>query len=74
MQSFDSVRELGNGKRFNTGRTNTMCVNNGPDDNSAKKSHETEENKEADIRILTKEEVNEQIRNLIGHSQDSEKF
>ena len=67
LRPFDSVHELRNGERFKTGRTNTMCVSNGPDVNSAKNSLETDENEEADIRSLTKEVKSKSGTSLATH-------
>ena len=43
-----------------------MRKNNGPEGNSAMNSNDTHKNEESEIRTLTQEEINEQIKSFIA--------
>ena len=65
MQTFVSISELRNGKRYNTGKKTTMSESSSSKGSRAVNSHETSKNEGPEIRALTQEEVNEQVKSSI---------
>ena len=66
MQTFDSIHELRNGKRYNTAKTTTFSENNSSKGCLTLNSHEINDNEGPEICLLTQNEVNEQIKGFIA--------
>ena len=66
MKSFDSIRELRNGKIYDTARNTTVNENSISESSSAINFRETNENEVPEIHNLTQEEFNEQIKSFIA--------
>ena len=63
MLHFESIRELRNGKRYNT---LSMSKNNGLQSISAMVFHDINENEMPEIRAITRKEANEQNTSFIA--------
>ena len=62
MQAFDSIREVENGKKYDTASNTTLSENNSSEGSPVMNSHKTNQNGSPENRVLTQEEVDERIR------------
>ena len=65
MLVFDSIQEVGSGKRTETVATTRMSENYSSEANPIKNAHESNTDTEYETRIWTQEKVDEQIRKYI---------
>ena len=66
MPVFGTLLELGNGKKYETNINTNMGKNNNSDTNPIMNANKNNTDNESETRILTQEEVDEQIRNYIA--------
>ena len=66
MLAFDSYRELTNGKRYKTNTDHETCENGSTEDNRVCNSAEKTEEEASEVRVLTQEAVNEQMKRFFA--------
>ena len=66
MQSFDSIQQLKNGKKYDTANGKKISENSYVESSPITNLRERNVEDEPEVHVLTQEELNAQIRNHIG--------